>query len=234
MRHLGQRLGERGFLVSGPLLPGHGVDLAALDACTWHDWYAGVERAFDELRGRCERVAVVGQSLGGLLALHLAARRGAQVSALAALATPLWLPPLARAAIWATRPQRPLGRALIGAIDTLPKLGGSDLRDPEMKRRNPCYPAIPVRALHQLVAFMHLVRGELGEGRVPALVMHGRRDHTAPFACSRALAAELGAPRVEHRTLEHGFHRIASDVERERVADEVGAFLRGAAEQAPP
>lgn len=227
VRHLGQRLSEQGLTVSGPALAGHTTSVAELDQTTWRDWYGTVEQSFDALRERCARVAVVGQSLGGLLALYLAAQRQEQVAAVAALATPLWLFPLARAAVWATRPGRMLTDRLGRAVRVLPKINGSDVRDRAVKERNPCYPAVPVRALHQLVAFMGEVERELPRVRAPALVMHSRQDHTAPFACSEHIARKLGGA-VKHVALGESYHLIASDVEREQVAAEVSAFVRGA------
>jgi carboxylesterase len=226
VRHLGRRLNEGGFTVSGPALPGHTTSIEELDRTTWRDWYGRVEQSFDELRARCAAVAVVGQSLGGLLALYLAAQRGPEMTSVSALATPLWLFPMARAAVWATRPERPLAGRVGRALQALPKLGGSDVRDREMQRQNPCYRAVPVRALHQLVAFMGEVDRSLPRVRVPTLVIHARNDHTAPFACSQRIAATVGAETVKHRALERSFHLIAVDVERDLVAEEVATFVR--------
>src|SRR5262245_49279496 len=64
MRYLGGELHRAGFSVEGLLLPGHGTRVADLDATTWMDWADAVEDAFDTMRMLCERVAVVGQSLG--------------------------------------------------------------------------------------------------------------------------------------------------------------------------
>src|SRR4051812_24350152 len=81
MRGLGEALAARGFTVSAPNLAGHGPDAANLKATSWTDWYAGVERAFDELSASCDAVAVCGLSLGGLLTLELARRRGREIAA---------------------------------------------------------------------------------------------------------------------------------------------------------
>jgi carboxylesterase len=225
VRHLGRRLSEGGLTVSGPLLPGHATSIDELDRTTWRDWYAQVAQSFDELRARCARVVVVGQSLGGLLALYLAAERGAELAAVAALATPLWLFPMARAAVWATRPGGPVTERVARAVRALPKLGGSDVRDREMQRQNPCYRAVPVRALHELVAFMGEVDRCLPRVRVPTLVIHARNDHTAPFACSQRIASAVGAQAVRVRALERSYHLIAVDVERDEVAEEVAGFV---------
>ena len=141
MRYLGERLHRDGFTVVGPTLPGHGTAAGELDRTGWPDWYAGVEAAADELARRCDRIAVVGQSLGGLLALHLAARRPELLTAVAALATPLWLPAAARAVVRLVRRAAGPDPARCAL---LPKPGGSDIRDRAMGAANPAYPQLPL------------------------------------------------------------------------------------------
>lgn len=221
MRYLGEALVARGFHVLGPVLPGHGTTPENLDQTTWLEWYGAVEAALDRLLERCDKVGVVGQSLGGLLALRLAQERQHQVSAVASLATPLWLPWPARAAARATKPGSLLGRA----IQNVPKLGGSDVRDLAMKRKNPAYMVVPVRPLHQLMELMEIVRAHLAEVRAPILVVHGRQDHTVPYACSEELLGRVTAEIKLHRALEQSFHLVSMDVERGLVAADVGDFF---------
>ena len=93
MRLLGEQLARAGFTVHGPRLAGHGTDVDDLAATTLARLVRAVEDALDApARARAERVAVVGQSLGGLLALHLARRtRRRDRRASPSLAAPLWL-----------------------------------------------------------------------------------------------------------------------------------------------
>lgn len=214
MRLLGEWLATYELAVEGPLLPGHGATTRALAATGWRDWIAGVERAFDALRSRVERVAVCGLSLGGLLTLELTRRRASEISAIALLSTALWLP---RPADFVDGILR---RIPITQKAALPKLAGSDILDPEMKRRNGVAQgraAMPLSSLHSLIEFGHLQRARLGEIRAPALIAHGRHDHTVPFACLEALANGLGSTEVKRLPLDRSFHVITLDVEREQV-----------------
>ncbi len=217
MRFLGDHLADAGFHARGLLLPGHGTSIRDLDRTTWRDWVGAVETTFDELRRQHARVAVVGQSLGGLLALELASRRP-EVAAVATLAAPLWLDGLSA---------RVAELASAGALRWLaqvPKLAGSDCRDRESRRENPSYRAIPMKALGQLAAFMHVVDDSLERITQPVLVIHGKHDHTAPVACAAEIARRTHARRT--KLLERSYHLIAIDVERDLVAEEVRSFLR--------
>ena len=217
VRYLGEQIARAGFSVRAPLLPGHGTTIEDLDRTKWEDWVEAIDRAVDAMRVRCRRVAVIGQSLGGLLALHLGSRRR-DVVAIGSLAAPLWLDGLSgRVAAWTT--SGPLAR-----ISALPKLGGPDVRDRRAKAENPCYRAIPTRALGQLLAFMRVVDEALPRVTQPVLVLHATHDHTAPVACATRIAEATRAKRL--RILPRSYHLIAIDVERDIVAAEVTAFLR--------
>lgn len=218
VRYLGEQLAKAGHAVRAPRLPGHGTSLDDLDRMQWQDWAGAVDDAVTELGKRCQRVAVIGQSLGGLLALHTASQRP-DVACVGSLAAPLWLEGLAgHVARWIRQ-----GRA-ITRVPWLPKLGGSDVRDRRAKAENPCYRAIPTRALGQLLAFMDVVDAELTSVKQPVLVLHATQDHTAPVACARRISDATRAVRT--RILPRSYHLIAIDVERDIVAAEVLRFLR--------
>lgn len=221
MRFLGERLHERGLTAVGVCLPGHGTSVAELDGTRWTDWFAHVERELDRLRARCARVAVVGQSLGGLLSLHLAARRGDELAAVASLATPLWLFRAPRALIGALRRFPPLGAAL----RPIRKRGGSDVADLAMRIRNPSYPVIPLCALVELDRARRIIRAELPRVRTPLLLVHALQDHVAPYGAMAEIAARVGSSEVHTLTLPRSYHIVAIDLERERVAAAVGGFL---------
>lgn len=214
VRPVGAALSTRGLRAVGPLLPGHGLDARALNRTGWQDWVAAMDERLAALRQQVERIAVVGLSLGGLIALDLA-RRNPDLAALAVLGTPLWIPaPLAHAA-----------RTVIHVSDTFPKLGGSDIRDAIVKASFPSLDRFPLAALVSLLDFQPIVRAGLGQVTVPTLVMHADHDHVAPPACAAELIARLGASDKRLVRLPRSFHIITVDVERELVAQTIGDFL---------
>src|ERR1700730_7065678 len=87
MRPLADAIARAGFAVELPRLPRHGTAIEDLIPIGWAEWSAAVEDAYDELASRCDRVAVVGLSLGGALAVWLAARH-AEISGLGTINGP--------------------------------------------------------------------------------------------------------------------------------------------------
>jgi len=90
-------LGDKGFDVFAPLLPGHGRTPDSLDAVWAQDYRKAARAAFDELAAKHRNVVVVGSGMGGALALELAAERKPAALVLVNpylghLATPSWCP----------------------------------------------------------------------------------------------------------------------------------------------
>ncbi|OMP66793.1 alpha/beta hydrolase [Domibacillus epiphyticus] len=61
------------WTVVAPILPGHGETLS-LKSVSCTDWIDCAERELLTLLGKCEKVYVIGFSMGGLIAAYLAAR----------------------------------------------------------------------------------------------------------------------------------------------------------------
>src|SRR3569832_2464910 len=92
VQQIGDALTAQGNTNNKPQQPKHGLDPFALEATHWTDWLAAAQAAFDELAARVPgRIAIVGFSMGGLLALQLAKAAPEQETAQAELAAPLRL-----------------------------------------------------------------------------------------------------------------------------------------------
>jgi len=221
MRPLGEALAAAGFPVRGIRLAGHGTDVADLARTGWRDWFASVEDGAARLRRDVARIAIAGMSLGALLALHFAATRQADVRALVLCGTPIrlgdgrlrWLPALARIPWLARR------------WATIPKLNGPDIADPAVRAASRSYRAMPLTAVLELLRLQAIVRDEVRHVAQPALLLHGRGDHSVPFANLELLRNDLASRWVETHVLERSWHVITLDYDRDEVARLTVDFL---------
>ncbi len=74
MRATGQLLNELGFTAHGPLLPGFGKEIETLPTLKMENWLDAVSRAWASLRRDHSPCILVGNSMGGALALAAAAK----------------------------------------------------------------------------------------------------------------------------------------------------------------
>ncbi len=74
VRLIGKKLRNDGFTTAAPLLPGHGTRPDDLNKATWRMWLGKVKEFYEQLARDCDRVFVIGESMGALLAIELAAQ----------------------------------------------------------------------------------------------------------------------------------------------------------------
>lgn len=224
LRRLGEALAAGGFRCYAPVLPGHGTTPEDLERTSWEDWAVCVAAAFDELASECDDVMVAGQSMGGTLALHLAAH-DLRVRAVATLAAPIWL----------SGPLPPLLPVLKRVVRWHRAGDDVDLWDPDAVEELHSYGIRPTKSIDELRRLCAVVRKELAEIRAPVLVVHGQRDRSIDPKCAREIALRLvGSEAVEVDLLPRSGHAISVDVDRDSVNAEIlGWFQRFATTTRP-
>ena len=224
VRPIADALGASGYDVETPLLSGHGLDPLALEATGWTDWLDSARAAFEALARRVTgRIAIVGFSMGGLLALQLAKAAPERVAALAVLSAPLRLRRFQVGGIRLLGLVPPRWRR--GRLRAIPKSIGSDVAHPALRGKVQGLPAMPLRALQSLLALMATARLDLSRVSAPTLVAHGRHDHTVPIADSVELSGLLGAATVERLWLENSFHLVGVDVDQALLIEAILRFF---------
>jgi carboxylesterase len=221
MRPLGEALARRGFGIRGVRLAGHATEVADLAATRWMDWAASAADGLTQAIRDTPRVAVVGMSMGALLAIHLAATRPDDVAALVLCSTPLRLDdPRVRLLPWISRLPWFARR-----YATIPKDRGPDIADPVAREASRSYRAMPLTAILELLALQVTVRAELPRVTQPTLLLHGRHDHSVSLGNLDELQRGLGSRQIETHVLERSWHVITVDYDRDEVAERTATFL---------
>ncbi|MFF4013715.1 alpha/beta hydrolase [Streptomyces sp. NPDC001843] len=201
-----------GLTVSLPLLPGHGTSWEDMQVTGWQDWYAEVDRELRLLRERCARVFVAGLSMGGALALRLAARHGEKVDGVVVVNPANKVHGLSA---YALPVARHLVRTTRGIASDIAKEGASELG----------YDRVPLHAAHSLRNFFRLVDGELPQVTQPLLLLRSARDHVVPAADSARVLSRVSSIDVTEVVLEHSYHVATLDHDADRIFEESLAFI---------
>lgn len=207
-----------GFPVDAPTLPGHGTSPRDLQNRTFEDWLAGAREAFEKTRAAHERVALIGFSMGSLLALSLAAEN--DVAGLVVIGCALRLSGPLRAAFGIASAAR------VRLPDAyVKKPFGPDIRDKTLLASITAYDTNPVRAAMEVHRAGRALAARLASVRCPVLALHGARDRVCSPSASHALVDLVGTRDVRVRTYARSGHMLALDFDREEVAADVIRFL---------
>ncbi len=208
MRALGEYLGECGFSVRVPRLPGHGTSPEDMERTGWRDWLAGAQGALDEL-AHCRRRFIVGLSMGGTLALHLAGSNGhvAGIVLINAAVSSEHIRPLA-------------GDGMPRFLDAI----GSDIRATGVEEL--AYDRTPRRCVAELLTLLDQTRPRIADVTCPALILSSREDHVVPPADSQYLLDHLGSPDKRLVPLEHSYHVATLDNDGELIRQACADFIR--------
>lgn len=227
MEPLQPALEALGCTVDIPTLPGHDSTLAQFRRTFFSDWLAFAEQRFFTLRRTHKRVIPIGFSMGGAIALTLAAKH--DPAAVAALAPPYKvysLLPLNRRTSWLVltpllqwlRPELPMPAPKPESRALAPYRGYDSVL---------CLPQ-----LHSLKKGAAAMRKALPQLRCPLLLLSAANDRICPPGGALAIAGAVRSSDlavrflpIAEQTTSH--HMITTHIEtREQVGGEIADFVK--------
>ena len=215
MRLLGEALFEAGFTVLAIRLPGHGTIPEDLERATVGDWLAAAMNGYAVLASddKVARIAVLGHSMGALLALKLASMR--QVSHVISVSAPFFI-----------RKER--------GIEFLPpRERAKGMFLPKKQPRLPGIPAkclvgyavMPLLSVHEMLDLTEAVREALPRVEAPLLVIQGEKDHTVQTESAQYIADHAVSAVKRVLLLPRAGHRVLLGVERKKAFSRIIEFL---------
>ena len=213
LRPWAEYLAAAGLSVSLPRLPGHGTTWQEMARTRWEDWYAEVDRAFDELQAGCDEMFVMGLSMGGCLALRLAELRGDAIRGLV----------LVNPSITADTKAFLLAPVLKLVVPSLKGIA-SDVKKPGAAEVG--YDRVPVKAAATLPGLWRITQQHLTELTQPVLAFRSATDHVVGPASMKLLQAALPPAQLDVRELADSYHVATLDHDAEVIFSGSLEFIR--------
>ncbi len=212
MRGLAEALGDAGFSVELPRLPGHGSTVEDLIPTRWSDWLTSALATYDDLAGRVDKVVVAGLSMGGTLTTAIGLERPKTAGLI--LINPA-VEPMAAEVVDLLRQMGEASEVMAAIGDDIAKPGVSEGGND----------ATPIQALLSLADAGGVLAPRLGELSMPVLLLNSPQDHVVAPTAAEFFVANVTTT-VERVTLERSFHVATLDYDAPLVESSSIAFAR--------
>lgn len=204
-------LAEAGFAVRMPLLPGHGTTWQELARTRWTQWHGALDDAYLELDAECDHVFSAGLSMGGALALRVAATR------------PVAGVILVNPGLVIDDPRAPLAGILKLVLKSTPAIA-NDILKPGMDEG--AYPRTPVAAAHELNKLFKDTIRLLPRVTAPVRVFRSSVDHVVSDSSIAALRRGLTHAPLQLTRLENSYHVATLDNDADQIFEGSVEFIR--------
>lgn len=219
VRAWARSLADAGFAVRMPLLPGHGTRWQDLARTPWQDWHGALDDAYLELAGECRHVVVAGLSMGGALALRIAASR------------PVAGAVLVNPGLIIDDPRAPLAGILKFVLRSTPPIA-NDILKADVDEG--AYPRTPVAAAHELNKMFKDTVRLLPRITAPVRVYRSAVDHVVSDRSIAALRRGLTQAPLEVIRLENSYHVATMDNDAPAIFRGTAEFIRSVASGGTP
>lgn len=203
-------LREHDFIVNTPSLKGHGGSRTdnkqLLRHVDYHDWLTNAEEALNELAETVDEIYVIGFSMGGLIATHLAINSPHTVKALVLLNTPYYF--------W------DLGNISKNLLEDL-KTGKAH----HLKHYLHSGGKLPLNAVYQFQKLLHLTKHHFSEIACPLMVIQSLDDDSVQPRSAQAILNKTISHIKEVLMIDRGGHLVLLSAAKETVCHAVHEFL---------
>ncbi|HET9950531.1 MAG TPA: alpha/beta hydrolase [Candidatus Eisenbacteria bacterium] len=224
-----QALVEKGFVVEAIDLPGHGRSYGPRGHVeSWDEYRAAMEAWWTRPRERGgPPVALIGHSMGALLALEWALRRPDELRGVVLSAPPFEV--VLRATMLKVRLAQVIVRLWPGFSQQTTILPSMLSHDPEVVRAHNEDPLVhyvmSARLFFEFRAVTDALRKSAPRLPVPALVIHGTGDVISSPVGSERWAKSAPPGMAELRLYEGLYHEILNEPDGPRIAREAAAWI---------
>lgn len=192
-----------------PILPGHGKKLS-LENTTYQSWLHAAEYRFNKLAETCDEVYCIGFSMGGMIAVYLAAKY--DIAKLVLLAP-------AGKFLCSRQLSRDFGVLIKDALKGHLKRNHLYLHYKKKMRE------VPIKANLEFWKLIRFSRKFLNEVKAPVLIVQGKQDHMVPYKTVYYLDQEIASKQKEIVFFDQARHMICWVDDKNILNELIHSFL---------
>ncbi|MCX7653063.1 MAG: alpha/beta fold hydrolase [Fervidobacterium sp.] len=214
--YMANELNKAGFTVSVPRLPGHGTCGEDFLKTNAKDWLRRAYDAYYDLNGTCKEVYICGLSMGGIIALVMAAQLKPKKLATLAAATHVYDNRIKLTPLLALFRRR------------IPRENNDKYDDPELEHLKKEYWIYnwPKQAA-ELYKLMKLARKTVSQITSDTLIIAARNDNTVPLKAAEFIYHNIASEKRKMLIFERSGHVLSNDIEKEAVTEAVKKWFLG-------
>jgi carboxylesterase len=197
------------WIIVTPTLPGHG-EILSLKGVQYHQWINHAEEELQELSKMCDKVFVIGFSMGGMIASFLAAKY------------PVDKLVLLSAAAYYLNPKQMASEIKSMLVDTFKGKLNENVLFQRYKRKIKGTPFTATLQFRRLVSF---IKPLLHQVEVPTLIAQGECDGVVPPKSAEYLYRTINAKTKKITYIKDSNHHICHCEEKDALFTQVFDFL---------
>lgn len=204
MQYIGEQLAKYGYTISIPRLYGHGTHYLELEKSSYHDWIDSLQSAYEDLAKICEKVYIVGQSMGGALTIQIAAANPEIAGVF-----------LINAAITDVCYRQYQHQEEPRFIEE----GKPDIKKPSVYEIT--YDKVPIAAVHQLLNVMEDSQEKLTHVTTSTVIFKSAVDHVVPPENSHYIFEHVNSKDKKMIELQNSYHVASMDYDAMEIVDNI-------------
>ena len=211
---LGEILNGQGFNVEGILLAGHSTSPDEMTKTGWKDWQLSAEEKYLECAEKYSKINLVGLSMGGLVAINIAAKY--PVYKLVLMSAPVRF---RKRLIKLT----PLAQFFMKSHKVVKSNRDKEGYNTEL---DIAYDEIPISRIPHVLKMSKVANKNLSRIDVPVLVFQSARDRQVALSSSRIIDKKVRTADKTFVWLEESRHLVTLDKERYDMSDKILDFFK--------
>jgi len=213
VRELGKYLSKRGWTVDAPLLIGHGTQPSDLKNIKYQQWYDQLEKRILHYKKQNRPISLIGVSLGGCLAFHLAAVH--DIQCVISVGTPVYFH---FGRVWR------VFLPLIRWFKTYHRKRFPKRHLHALKNRVH-YKEIPVKSIYQVFRGIKCMKKSLSKVSCPTLILQSDDDAILKAKSAYYLYKNIKSKNKRIEWVSNSYHVVLLDRLKSEVFKKINSFL---------